>query len=97
MKYRLSTAAQTDLDDCWLYIARDNPQAADRFLDALEEKFSMLATHPGLGRKCDELRPGLQRFPVGTHVIFYRLRTKHIEIVRVLHGARDIEAVFGPQ
>jgi len=97
VNYRFSHAAQTDLDDCWLYIARDNPQAADRFLDTLEEKLSMLATHPRLGRKCDELGPGLQRFPVAGHVVFYRVRAKRIEIVRVLHGARDIEAVFDPQ
>jgi len=96
MNYRLSPAAQTDLGDVWLYIAQDNPQAADRFLDALEEKLTMLATHPNLGRKCDELGPSLQRFPIGAYVIFYRLQAKHMEIVRVLHGARDIESILNP-
>jgi len=95
MRYRLSAAAQTDLDDVWLYIAQDNPRAADRFLDDLEDKLVMLATQPHLGRRCDELGAGLQRFPVGAYVIFYRIRAKHMEIVRVLHGARDIEFILG--
>lgn len=96
MNYRLSPAAQTDLDDVWLYIAQDNPQAADRFLDTLEEKLAMLTTHPNVGRKCDELGPGLQRFPVSAYVVFYRFQAEHMEIVRVLHGARDIESILDP-
>ena len=94
MKYRISLAAQSDLDDCWLYIARDNPDAADRFLDQLIDKLAMLAEHPAAGRNCRALRPGLYRFPVGSYVLFYQIRAKHIEVVRVLHGARDIKAIL---
>jgi toxin ParE1/3/4 len=92
MKYRLSHAAQVDLADIWRYIAQDDPLAADHFLDLLGRKFVLLARHPDLGRACDELSAGLQRFPVGHYLVFYRLDPHHIEIVRVLHGARDIEA-----
>jgi toxin ParE1/3/4 len=85
MNYRLSPAAQSDLEDVWVYIAQDDPQAADRFLDTIEEKLLMLATHPNMGRncgrKCDELRSGVQRFPVGNHVVFYRLQPRHIDSI----------------
>jgi toxin ParE1/3/4 len=96
MMFRLSAAAQGDLEDRWLYIAQDNPQAADRLLDAIEKKLVMLAKHPLLGRKCDELGPNLHRLAAGSCVIFYRIQTKRVEIVRILQGARDIEAIFKP-
>ncbi len=96
MKFRLSAAAQGDLEDRWLHIARDNPRAADRLLDTIEKKLAVLAKHPHLGRRCDELGPNLHRFPAGSCVIFYPIETKHIEIVRILHSARDIEAILNP-
>jgi toxin ParE1/3/4 len=96
MKWRLSAAAQGDLQDRWFHIAQDNVQAADRLLDSIEKRLVMLAKHPHSGRRCDELGPNLHRFPVGSCVIFYRIQPKHIEIVRILHGARDIEAIFNP-
>ena len=96
MMYRLSAAAQGDLEDRWLHIARDNVEAADRLLDAIEKKLIMLARHPHLGRKCDELAPNLHRLPAASCVIFYRIQMKHIEIVRILQGARDMEAIFNP-
>ena len=96
MNYRLSSDAQADLDDCWLYIAQDNVQSADRFVVTIKERLDMLVTHPHLGRRCDELAPHLQRLPVGSYAIFYRHRPSHLEIVRILHGARDIDSVFNP-
>jgi len=47
-----------------------------------------------MGRLRDELADGLRSFPVGRYVIFYRPIPKGIEIVRVLHGARDLDAIF---
>ncbi|MCL4691760.1 MAG: type II toxin-antitoxin system RelE/ParE family toxin [Candidatus Hydrogenedentes bacterium] len=53
-----------------------------------------MARQPGLGRTCDELAHGILRFPMGNYVIFYRLASQRIEIIRILHSARDIEAAF---
>jgi toxin ParE1/3/4 len=97
LKYRLSAKAQEDLEENWLFIAQDDPDAADNFLDAIEARLIMLATHPDLGTKCEELSPELKRFPIGSFVIFFRKKKTHIEIVRILHGARDIEALFNSQ
>jgi len=44
----------------------------------------------------DELAPGLRSLPVGNYVVFYRGREGGIEVIRVLHGARDIDALFNP-
>jgi toxin ParE1/3/4 len=47
-----------------------------------------------MGRRRDELAPGLQSFPLGRYVIFYRALPAATEIVRVLHGARDVESIL---
>ena len=82
--------ARVDLAEIWSYIADDSEAAADRFLDALEVKFALLATQPRMGRQRDELRADLRSFPAGRYVIFYLANADGIELVRVLHGARDI-------
>ncbi|HPO12622.1 MAG TPA: type II toxin-antitoxin system RelE/ParE family toxin [Candidatus Hydrogenedentes bacterium] len=94
MNYRLSPAAQKDMDDLWLFIARDNISAADHFISKVMDKFSKIAAHPNLGRVCEEVGKDFQRFPVDAYVIFYRIKPKFIEIVRILHSARDIESIL---
>jgi toxin ParE1/3/4 len=91
--YRLTEQARQDLDEIWLYIAEDNP-AADQFLDTLYEKSVLLAGQPLLGHLQPELALNLRSFPVGNHVIFYRPIDNGIEVARVLHGARDIDALL---
>lgn len=91
---RLTAKAGADLDEIWLFIAQDDPDAADRFHDTLLSKFVLLGKHPLLGRERDELSPSLRSFPVGNYVIFYRDKTKFLEIIRILHGARDIENII---
>lgn len=86
--------ADNDLVDIWLYIANDSPNNADRFLDRMREKFCSLAEAPQIGTRRDELRTGLRSQPVGTYLIFYFPLDDGIEIVRVLHGARDIGSLF---
>jgi len=54
----------------------------------------VLSRQPGSGRHREELAAGIQSFPFGRYIIFYRAVTGGIEIVRVLHGARDIENNF---
>ena len=67
---------------------------ADAFIDRLYETLQSLACQPGSGRRREELAPGMQSFPYGRYIIFYRALTDAIEIVRILHSARDIESVF---
>ncbi len=86
--------AELDLDEIWSYIATDNPTAADALLDAVGVRCRFVATQPRSGRLRPEIRKGLRTFVVGRYVIFYRPLSDGIEVVRVLHGARDIQAVF---
>lgn len=87
--------AELDLLDIWDYIADDSMDRADEFLDRIEEKLHLLARNPGLGRKRDELLPGLQSFPIGNYVVFYQEIKDGIDVIRILRGSRDIETIFG--
>lgn len=90
-QFRLALQAQLDLDEIWLFIAEDSPNAADRFHDLLLSKLLTLAEQPGIGRIRDDLCSGIRGLSVGSYIIFYRDTTEYIEVLRVLHGARDIE------
>lgn len=83
--------AESDLDEIWWYIAQDSPDNADRFLDRLQERFLALADFPKMGISRDDIQAGLRSQPVGNYLIFYFPLADGIEIVRVLHGSRDVE------
>jgi toxin ParE1/3/4 len=99
MAHRLSPAAEAELDDIWYYIAKESQsiEIADRLVDSITDRFFLLATHPHLGRRRgDDLRPGLRSFSVGDYVIIYRVENDDVLILHVMHGRRDIEALFRP-
>lgn len=89
--------AAEDIAEIWDYIADDSLAAADRFVDQLDEQFGLLATQPQIGRARGELAPDVRSFPFGRYVIFYLPLADGIEVVRILHSARDIDAVFGEE
>jgi toxin ParE1/3/4 len=89
-----------DLDEQARFIQRDSPDAAIRFLAAAEASFQRLAAMPELGERLEfehkELI-GLRAWQVRgfeNYVIFYRPVEHGVEIVRVLHAARDIAAIL---
>jgi toxin ParE1/3/4 len=94
LKLIISEQASNDLMDVWLYIANDSPQTADRFIDFIYEECCSLCLDPGLGRARDELFPGMRSFPVKRYIIFYRISSDSVEIVRVLSGYRDLNTLF---
>ena len=91
---KLTEQAEVDLDDLWSRIAADNPAEADRLVDAILEASRRHVRFPGMGQRRDELRPGVRCFVVSPYVVFDRALDETIEVVRVLHGARDIPSVF---
>jgi len=88
---RFSARAERDLVEIGNFIARDSPANAARFIARLEEHCQLLASHPLVGRGRDEIAPGLRSLPFGRYLIFYRPMDNGVEVVRVLHGARDIQ------
>lgn len=97
----VSLPARQDLLDIWEFIAGDNIDAADRVQDAAFRAFERLASMPELGTRRKLANPRLKSvrcWPVpGFHqyLIFYRpVDQQGVEIVRVLHGARNIAAIL---
>ncbi len=91
-RFVLAPAAEQDLDDIWSYIAADNLDAADRFLEKLYDQIVALGETPGMGHRREDLaenRPILF-WPVGNYLILYRHHQGLVEVVAVVHGKRDI-------
>lgn len=92
-----------DLINLSYYIAQRDEQAANRFLDAVTESFERLAQMPFIGVERTFRNPRLTSvrmwFVQGfeRHLIFYRVLDDEIEVLRVLHAARDIEGVFNDE
>jgi toxin ParE1/3/4 len=82
--------ADQDLEELWFFIAQDDPAAADRWLDTLEAKIGLLADNPLMGPARPDIARELRYHPVGNHLLLYRVIQGGIEIVRVVHGARDL-------
>jgi toxin ParE1/3/4 len=85
-----SPKARADIDEIWTYIADCNLSAADRVADEIERVCGLIARHPRMGRERPEIARGIRSFGVMSWIIFYRIHDEFIEIVRVIHGARDL-------
>jgi len=92
----ISPEALQDMEDIHNFIAMDDATAADRVIQSFEDDIALLSTQPDMG----QLKPRLRhlrlwvvtQFP--NYLIFYRLRSGRVEVVRVLHGARDLPSIF---
>jgi toxin ParE1/3/4 len=97
-----SPAAEHDVADISGFIGRDHRTAAIRFSEAVNATLDSLVTMPRTARICDFHRPefaGLRAKPVtgfSNYLIFYRVGDAGIDVVRVLHGARDLPRLFDP-
>lgn len=81
-----------ELENIGDYIAGHDPRAAFRLVDALERRWDLLTLHPFSGAPRDDIAPGIRHLVVGDYLTLYRVGDDAIEIVRVLHGKRKIEA-----
>ncbi|TIL72762.1 MAG: type II toxin-antitoxin system RelE/ParE family toxin [Mesorhizobium sp.] len=92
MKYRLLPQAVIDLERIGDYIAEHNPDAAIRLVNILERRWDLLTLHPFSGAPREDIAPGIRHLVVGEYLTLYRVGTDAVEILRVLHGRRSIEA-----
>ena len=86
-----------DLREIGQRIAKDNPDAADRFFTAAKAAFELLTRHPGLGRLRSFSLLGVRSWVVPdfeSYVIFYVPTKTDVQVLAVLHGARDLPKVM---
>ena len=83
---RISGEAEADLVKIAEYtLSKWGWRQAKAYLAKLEDGLNLLARNPSVGMSCDLILPGLRRFEIGKHVVFYRSESEGIRVVRVLH------------
>ena len=93
--FRLTPAAQDDLEDIWLYTARQWSVAqADRYTDILEDTLERLLYMPEMARERAEVDPPVRIHPSAEHLIIYRIEKDHLAILRVLGADQDWRAIL---
>jgi toxin ParE1/3/4 len=96
---RTTPAARADLAALAAYLIEQSPEVAERFLDAVEACFELLATNPELGGSYAMPNARLVNLRARTirnfekYVVFYQAHGQTVEIIRVLHGSQDIAAI----
>ena len=99
MQLAISRAAKADLDEIWTYIATESStETAGRVRDSFGKSFSLLRRYPFAGRsRAQDLNPGLRSIPSGLYVVFYRVESGFVRVIRVLHGSRDTNVIFSEE
>ena len=97
-RYEFTPQATDDLLDIWAFIARDNPEAADRVEEAVHRACDLLADSPLAGRMRKDLTSLDLRFwvvhPYSNYLVVYDPSKKPLQIIRILHGARDLPSLL---
>ncbi|HZR21218.1 MAG TPA: type II toxin-antitoxin system RelE/ParE family toxin [Verrucomicrobiae bacterium] len=97
-QFLLAPAARSDILEIWNYYASEvgNAELADRMRDEIFKGIRAAARKPGIGHLRHDLADESLRFwRVRKYLIIYRSQSKPIQVVRVLHGARDVHALLG--
>src|SRR5260221_10237200 len=93
-RVRRTAAARLDYLQIFLFIGEKNLSAAETLLRTFDEKLQMLAKNPGMGPARPDLGLALRSYPVGKYLLIYRSVKGGIELVRAVHGARDLRRLF---
>jgi toxin ParE1/3/4 len=90
---RYADSAAADLENIWKYHAvHASFRVADEVVERLDATLRrVLALHPESGRKRLEFGSDVRSFPIAPYVVFYRVARRHVQVLRVLHGHRDIQ------
>ena len=96
-EYRLTPAAQNDLDDIWDYTARRwSAGQAEAYLRALAATLEKLVANPEIARERPEISPPVRLHPYASHAIIYRIESDHIAIIRIAHARQNWAALLDP-
>jgi plasmid stabilization system protein ParE len=97
-RYLLTNPAKADISEIAAYIRESNPSASKKVRRELQDAMRQLADFPGMGHIRDDLaNESLRVWSVYAYLIIYRPESKPLQILRVVHGARDLRRfIFGP-
>lgn len=88
--FRLTPAAARDLSEIWDFTReRWDAHQAEMYITEIHEAIERVASDPGRGRRCDEVRDGYRRYAVGSHLVFFVENGCAIDVIRILHQRMD--------
>ncbi len=94
-RFKLAPEAARDIREIWAYIAKDSIKAARRVRMEIVDACQRIARNPRVGHSREDLTDKPVLFwPVGSYLIIYNPARKPVEIVRVLHAARDVPSLL---
>jgi toxin ParE1/3/4 len=93
-RYLLTNKAVEDISKIWDYTYEVwSENQADKYYELIVETCQEIAVNPTIGKSYEEISNEILGFKVGKHIIFYRkLKSKDIEVVRILHGKMDLKS-----
>ena len=91
--FELTNAAKADLKGIALFTQKEwGKEQRNIYVKQFDDAFHMLADTPLVGKTCGHIKTGYKKFPIGSHIIFYKNETNSsIKVVRILHKRMDIE------
>lgn len=93
MRYKLTPAAEKDLEKIWRYSAESwGPQQANLYLDEMLAIFDLIVENPNMGWQYQELTPSVRLHIYKSHLIVYLPTENGIDIVRLLHQSMDVDS-----
>lgn len=96
MRLLITPLAAQDLEEIGDYIAQNNPKRAISFVNELRTQCEKLCLNPLGYRRRPELSDNLRSCAHSNYVIFFESSQEQVNIIRVLHGARDISQALDP-
>ena len=93
-EYIIAPGAARDLEEISTYYAVHNIEAGEKLLDEFEARCRYLLSFPNIGKSYRSIRSDLRGISFSGYIIFYRVSERIVEILRVVSGSRDLEALF---
>ena len=85
-----SPRAQDDLEEIWTRSASDwGVRQTAHYLATIRDTVAQLVETPQIARNCEDIKPGHRKYGVGSHIIFFKITSDGIDIVRILHQRMD--------
>ncbi len=92
MRFQLTNKAYADLKNIARYTQTTwGAEQRKEYLLRLDQSFHLIAKNTGIGRNCDHIREGYFSYPVGKHLVFYRIEGEAVTIGRILHQSMDVD------
>ena len=95
--FALSKLAKIDLKAIAKFTEKHwGKEQRNAYIKQFDDTFHLLADTPAIGKRCNYIRENYQKYPQGSHIIFYRSNSSNnIEIIRILHKSMDVASKFG--